>query len=126
VILSAQTEVSELTEAGTEGKSSAMPHKHNPIRAVSAAASAAQAPGAVGTLLGLMPQEHQRAAGNWYAEWRPLRALLECTGSAAYQLRECLERLEVHPDRMRANLTLDGPFSRPDELIDRALAAAAA
>ncbi len=126
VILSAQTEVGELTESGTEGGSSAMPHKHNPIRAVSAAASAAQAPGEVATLLSLMPQEHQRAAGNWYAEWRPLRALLECTGSAAFQLRECLGRLEVHPDRMRANLTLDGPMADAGDLIDRALTAAKA
>jgi 3-carboxy-cis,cis-muconate cycloisomerase len=126
VILSAQTEVGELTESGTEGGSSAMPHKHNPIRAVSAAASAAQAPGEVATLLSLMPQEHQRAAGNWYAEWRPLRALLECTGSAAYQLRQCLDRLEVHPDRMRANLTIDGPAADAGDLIDRALRAAKA
>jgi 3-carboxy-cis,cis-muconate cycloisomerase len=104
VILSAQTEIGELTEGGGEGGSSAMPHKHNPIRAIAAAASAAQAPGLVATLLSVMPQEHQRAAGNWYAEWRPLIALFESTGSAAYQLRRSLERLEVHADRMRDNL----------------------
>jgi 3-carboxy-cis,cis-muconate cycloisomerase len=106
IVLSAQTEVAELAEGGDEGGSSAMPHKHNPIRAIGAAAAAAQAPGLVATLLSVMPQEHQRAAGNWYAEWRPLVALLESTGSAAYQLRRSLAGLRVDPDRMRANLDL--------------------
>ena len=34
----------------------------------------------------------------------PLRELLRSTGSAAAWLRECLEQLEVDPERMRANL----------------------
>jgi 3-carboxy-cis,cis-muconate cycloisomerase len=126
VVLSAQTEVGELIEGGDEGGSSAMPHKHNPIRAISAAASAAQAPGLVATLLSLMPQEHQRAAGNWYAEWRPLRALFESAGSAAFQLRRSLEGLRVDAGRMRANLDRtpgDPPDDRVvDALIERALA----
>ena len=35
---------------------------------------------------------------------RPLRELLRATGSAAAWLRDCLEHLEVDPERMRANL----------------------
>jgi 3-carboxy-cis,cis-muconate cycloisomerase len=131
IILSAQTEVGELSEGDGEGGSSAMPHKHNPIRAIAAAASAAQAPGLVSTLLSVMRHEHQRAAGNWYAEWRPLRALLESTGSAAYQLRRSLDRLEVHADRMRENLDRSPDLAAgktdlgsADVLIDRAIAAA--
>jgi 3-carboxy-cis,cis-muconate cycloisomerase len=106
IVLCAQTEVGELAEGGGEGGSSAMPHKHNPIRAIGAIASAAQAPGLVATLLSVMPQEHQRGAGNWYAEWRPLRALFESTGSAVFQLRRSLEGLRVDSARMRANLDL--------------------
>jgi 3-carboxy-cis,cis-muconate cycloisomerase len=104
--LHAQTEVGEVAEGGDAGGSSTLPHKHNPIRAISAAAAAAQAPGLVATLLAAMPQEHQRAAGGWHAEWRPLRALLESTGSAAFQLRAALDGLQVDVDRMRANLDL--------------------
>jgi 3-carboxy-cis,cis-muconate cycloisomerase len=106
ITLYAQTEVSELSEDGGEGGSSTMPHKHNPVRAISAAAAAAQAPGLVATLLAAMPHEYQRAAGAWHAEWRPLRSLLESTGSAAYQLRQSLDGLQVDADRMRANLDL--------------------
>ncbi|WP_213454132.1 3-carboxy-cis,cis-muconate cycloisomerase [Rhizomonospora bruguierae] len=108
VVLYAQTEVGEVAEAGPGGGSSTLPHKRNPIRAVSAAACAAQAPGLVATLLAAMPQEHQRAAGGWHAEWRPLRALIESTGSAAHWLRASLDALEVDAARMRANLDLTG------------------
>ena len=81
-----------------------MPHKQNPVAAVSALACAAQAPGLVATMLTAMVHEHERAAGSWHAEWRPLRELLVATGSAVAWLRECLENLVVHEDAMRANL----------------------
>jgi 3-carboxy-cis,cis-muconate cycloisomerase len=106
IVLYAQTEVGELREGGDDGGSSTLPHKHNPIRAISAVAGASQAPGLVATLLAAMAQEHQRAAGGWHAEWRPLRALLETTGSAAYHLRASLGSLEIDADRMRSNLDL--------------------
>ena len=53
-----------------------MPHKHNPVAAVSALGCAEQAPGLVATLLAAMVQEHERAAGAWHSEWRPLTELL--------------------------------------------------
>jgi 3-carboxy-cis,cis-muconate cycloisomerase len=108
VVLLAQTEVAEAREAGERGSSSTLPHKHNPVGAVSTVACAAAAPGLVGTLMSVMPAEHERAAGGWQAEWRPLTELLRSVGSAAAWLRDCLERLEVAPDRMRANLDLTG------------------
>jgi 3-carboxy-cis,cis-muconate cycloisomerase len=106
LILFAQTEVGEVAEGGDGGGSSTLPHKHNPIAAISAAAAAAQAPGLVATLLAAMAHEHQRAAGDWHAEWQPLRALLTSTGSAARQLRRALTDLRVDAGRMRANLDL--------------------
>jgi len=103
VTLLAQGEVAEVSE-GAPGGSSAMAHKQNPVAAISALAGAAQAPGLVATLLGAMVHEHERAAGSWHAEWRPLRELLIATGSAASWLRTCLSELAVHPEAMRANL----------------------
>ena len=46
-----------------------MPHKQNPVRAVTAVAGAIRTPGLVATILAAMPQEHERAAGGWQAEW---------------------------------------------------------
>lgn len=100
VTLLAQGEVSEAAPGG----SSALAHKQNPVAAISALAGALQAPGLVATLLATAVQEHQRAAGAWQAEWRPLRELLVAVGSAASWLRTSLTGLRVHADVMRANL----------------------
>jgi len=107
VVLLAQTEVGEVRE-GVPGRggSSTLPHKRNPVAAISAVAAAMLAPGLVATLLGAMAHEHERAAGAWHAEWRPLNELLEAVGSAAAWLRDSLEHLEVDAARMRANLDL--------------------
>jgi 3-carboxy-cis,cis-muconate cycloisomerase len=107
VVLLAQTEVGEVRE-GVPGRggSSTLPHKRNPVAAVSAVAAAMRAPALVATLLQAMAHEHERAAGPWHAEWRPFGDLLGTTGSAAAWLRDCLEHLEVDAARMRANLAL--------------------
>jgi 3-carboxy-cis,cis-muconate cycloisomerase len=103
VVLLAQTELAEVREAAGGG-SSAMPHKRNPIAAVTARAAAAQAPGLVATLLGAQAPELQRGAGPWHAEWQPLTALLRTTGGAASRLRDSLRGLQVDPAAMARNL----------------------
>lgn len=109
VTLLAQTEVAEVRENGpSSGGSSTLPHKKNPIAAISALACAERAPGLVSTLLTAMIQEHERAAGAWHSEWRPFTDLLVAVGSAAAWLRESLEHLEVDGARMRKNLDLTG------------------
>lgn len=108
VVLLAQTEVAEVAE-GAPGGSSTLPHKRNPVAAVSAIACAAQAPGLVATLLtAASGAQHERAAGAWHAEWRPLSELLRSTGSAVAWLRACLSELQVDAARMRANLERSG------------------
>lgn len=106
LVLLAQTEVAEIAEgAPGRGGSSTMPHKNNPVAAISARAAAARAPGLVSTLLAGMPQEHERAAGAWQAEWETLSLLLRTVGSAATWLRDALEHLHVDPVRMQSNLS---------------------
>ncbi|HEY6758028.1 MAG TPA: lyase family protein [Baekduia sp.] len=128
IILMAQGEVAEVRD-GVAGGSSAMAHKANPVAAISVRACAKRVPGLVATMLQVMEGEHERAAGGWQAEWETLRELLRSTGAATAWLRELLERLEVDPARMEANLvaTLDPRTAadRPDTsaLVDRALAA---
>lgn len=119
VVLLAQTELAEVSE-GAPGDSSSMPHKRNPIAAVTARASARRAPGLVATLLAAMDHELQRGAGPWHAEWGTLTELLGTTGGAAARLRTSLTGLEVHPDAMREKLT--GPDTgHAGTLVDRVL-----
>jgi 3-carboxy-cis,cis-muconate cycloisomerase len=128
VTLLAQSEVAEVTEAAPGG-SSAMPHKRNPVAAVVTVAAAAQAPGLAATLYAAQVQEHERAAGAWHAEWRPLRELLVATGSAAHWLRRCLTGLTVDEAALARNLAqLAGTTGSRDTgaaaiLVDIALAA---
>ena len=109
VVLLAQSEVGEVAE-GTPGRggSSTMPHKRNPVAAVSARAAARRAPALVASLLSSMEQEHERAAGAWHAEWLPLSDLLRTVGSAGAWLSDCLEHLSVDTDRMHRNVTDSG------------------
>jgi 3-carboxy-cis,cis-muconate cycloisomerase len=133
VSLLAGSEIGEVREAAPGG-SSAMPHKRNPVASVTALACAAQAPGLVSTLLSAMVHEHQRAAGAWHAEWRPLRELLRAAGSAAQWLSECLAGLAVDEQAMAANLAQlgrtagladpAGHLGAAGELVDLALARA--
>ncbi|MQA96435.1 MAG: 3-carboxy-cis,cis-muconate cycloisomerase [Streptosporangiales bacterium] len=107
ITLLAQTEVGEVSEA-SPGGSSTLPHKRNPVAAVSALGCARRAPALAATLFASAEHEYQRAAGAWHAEWEPLLDLLRVTGSAAAWIRDALSGLRVHPERMRANLDLTG------------------
>jgi 3-carboxy-cis,cis-muconate cycloisomerase len=105
VVLLAQTEVAEVGEGGNErGGSSAMPHKRNPVAAISARACARRAPGLAATLYAAMEQEHERAAGAWHSEWPTLTELLVAVGSAVSWLAESLSGLRVDPARMAATV----------------------
>ena len=109
VVLLAQTEVAEVAEvAEGRGGSSAMPHKANPVAAISARACARRAPGLVATLFAAMEQEHERGAGTWHAEWPTLTDLLGTVGSAASWLTECLSSLRLDTDRMAATVAAAG------------------
>ena len=137
VTLLAQSEIGEVAEAAADGRggSSTLPHKRNPVGAVLVRAATARVPGLVATLLAAMAQEQERATGSWHAEWESQAELLRLAGGAAARTRELLEGLEVHPDRMRANLEATGglllteriagaladPLGRPaaDDLVRR-------
>lgn len=108
IILLAQTEVSEVAEGDAPGKggSSAMPHKRNPVDSINAVASARLAIGLVPVMLSALPQEHERAAGAWQAEWTALPALFEHTASAVERVRAVMANLHVDSARMRANLEI--------------------
>jgi len=103
IILMAQTEVAEVAEP-SNGGSSTLPHKRNPVLAVTAAACARRVHPLAQTLQAAMAQEHERAVGAWHAEWETLSDALALTGGAVAAVREVMEGLEVYPDSMRVNL----------------------
>jgi 3-carboxy-cis,cis-muconate cycloisomerase len=109
VVLLAQSEVAEASEVSARrGGSSAMPHKNNPVAAISARACARRAPGLVATLFAAMEQEHERGAGTWHVEWPTLTELLGTVGSAASWLTECLGDLQLDTGRMASVVTEAG------------------
>jgi 3-carboxy-cis,cis-muconate cycloisomerase len=99
VILLSQAEIGELGET-TPGGSSALAGKRNPARAVLVVSCAHRTPGLVSTLLASMPQELQRAAGRWQAEWPTLVDLLRVVAGAAHHARVMLDDLTVDTERM--------------------------
>jgi 3-carboxy-cis,cis-muconate cycloisomerase len=102
VVLLAQTEVGEVAES-PGGGSSTLPHKRNPAKAVLARACARLVHANAG-VLAEGGHEHERAAGAWQSEWTALTEALAHAGGAAAAIRECLEGLEVSPERMRGNM----------------------
>jgi 3-carboxy-cis,cis-muconate cycloisomerase len=99
VLLLAQHEIGELTE-GRPGGSSAMPDKRNSARSVQILACAHRMPGLVGAVFGGLPQELQRAAGRWQAEWPAMGDLFAVAGAAAGHGRHLLADLRVDAVRM--------------------------
>jgi 3-carboxy-cis,cis-muconate cycloisomerase len=110
IVLLAQTEVGEVTEASTAGKggSSALPHKRNPVDAMQALAAARLATGVVPVALSALAQEHERAVGGWQAEWAAIPDLFRYAAGAIAHTRHAVLGLQVDPQRMRANLDLSG------------------
>ena len=101
-----RAELGELDVAVPEGEggSSAMPQKRNPVAAVLLVAGARRAPGLAATLLGAQLALDDRPAGDWHAEWQPLRELLRLVVEGAALAHDAVGSLTVDAERMRANL----------------------
>ena len=106
IALMAQTEVGEVAEPSPpgRGRSSALPHKRNPVGAMEVNACVRRVHSLVGVLLEAMVQEHERTAEAWQTEWKTLPEAFRLTAGAVDRVREVLDGLEVFPERMRANL----------------------
>jgi 3-carboxy-cis,cis-muconate cycloisomerase len=118
IALLAQTEIAEVSE-GASGGSSALPHKQNPVGSVLIIAIARRTPGLVATLYDASLHEHERAFGSWHAEWEPLRELARLAGAASIRTGRVLRDLQVHPDKMRANLDLTRGLVMSESVVAR-------
>lgn len=106
ISLMGQYEIGELAEPTEPGRggSSAMPHKRNPVACMVALAASVRAPQRVAALLAAMPQEHERALGNWQAELAEWPGLLMSAHGSVRAMAHALPGLQVDTQRMRANL----------------------
>ncbi|WP_037677766.1 lyase family protein [Streptomyces griseus] len=106
----ARTEIAEVTEptGAGRGRSSAMPHKRNPVLSTLMRSAAMQVPALSTALTQCLASEDERSGGAWHAEWLLLRECLRLTGGAAHTAAELAEGLQARAHRMRSNLDLTG------------------
>jgi 3-carboxy-cis,cis-muconate cycloisomerase len=85
-----------------------MPQKVNPVVSEAVFGMSIAARHKLLGLLVAMQGVHERSAGEWQVEWDSLPSLFTLTAGCLRHTTAVLEHLEVHPDRMRANLDADG------------------
>jgi len=100
------TELGEVAEpyARHRGASSTMPQKRNPISCEIILAAAKVVRQHAGLMLDAMVHDFERATGAWHLEWTAVPESFAMTSGALAQAALMLSGLEVHPQRMRANL----------------------
>ncbi|CAN5710628.1 3-carboxy-cis,cis-muconate cycloisomerase [soil metagenome] len=103
-----QTEIAEVFEPSVPGKggSSTMPHKRNPVGCIAILANAQRIPNLVATILSSMVQDHERATGNWHAEWETIIDIVQLTAGIVHQACIVTNGLEVDTAKMRSNIEL--------------------
>lgn len=99
-------EIGELSEAAREGVvgSITMPQKRNPERSEHLTTLARLGRAAVGLALEGLVGEHERDGAAWKAEWAFLPQACTAAAAALALAAELVSGLEVHAERMRANL----------------------
>jgi 3-carboxy-cis,cis-muconate cycloisomerase len=110
VIDLARTEVGEVAEADGvyRGASSTMPQKANPIASELAVGFGLMAQAAAGAMFRAAEAGHERSAGEWQIEWQAVPQACVATAGSLRAAASVADGLRVFPDRMLANLTLDG------------------
>ncbi len=107
-----RTEINEVCEtfvAGTVG-SITMPHKRNPEIAEHLGTLARVIRHNTALILESLVHDHERDGRSWKAEWAVLAETCLAAGKVLGLLRTMTGNLEIHADRMRANLEATGGF----------------
>lgn len=105
-----RSEIAEVREevGWHRGASSTMPQKTNPIASEAVIGMSALAREHVPALLSAMVGNHERAAGEWQIEWDSLPLICTLVAGCLNLAGQILDKLQVFPDRMEANLAADG------------------
>lgn len=109
IALMCQSELDEVAEPAIEGMggSSSMPHKRNPVLCALIKTATLRMHGHLSVISNTTAQPFERALGQWHATWMPLIEGMALVAGAATHLKTLLQELQVHPERMMANLDLN-------------------
>ncbi len=103
LLLMGQTEVGEARE-GSGGSSSSMAHKVNPTASVLVTSAVRQLPTLLASVASVGAAASERPAGDWHAEWQPLRTMLRLAGAAAERSCGIVQEMTFDADAMGRNL----------------------
>ena len=116
IALLSQNEIGEVHD-GSEGGSSAMPHKSNPVRSETLIAIGR----ANANLLSGMHQaalhEHERSGSAWTLEWLTLPQMAILAGAALRHAASIVNALEVNPERMAFNIERVGNLALAEAAV---------
>jgi 3-carboxy-cis,cis-muconate cycloisomerase len=116
-----RTEIGEVGEEGGHhrGASSTMPQKANPIYSEAVIGYGVAASATSTLLIRGMEAGHERSAGEWQVEWLAVPQVAEYTAAAVRLAGGTAGSLRVFPERMRANVELDGGLLMSEALMMR-------
>jgi len=110
IINLSRTELGEVSEDSGEhhyGASSTMPQKVNPIQSEVVVGMSIVASSLAAALCRLMVVPHERAAGEWQAEWQVMPQLCDLAAGSLRSASNIAHHMSVHPDAMAENLKRD-------------------
>jgi 3-carboxy-cis,cis-muconate cycloisomerase len=110
VVELSRPEIGEVREEWSHlrGASSTMPQKANPIGSEAIVGLSILAAHHAGALLSATQGTHERAAGEWQAEWDALPLVCAAAAGAIAGAGRVMAGLSVYPERMRTNLAVEG------------------
>jgi 3-carboxy-cis,cis-muconate cycloisomerase len=85
-----------------------MPQKANPVESEAVIGMGITAGALASALFRVMEAGHERAAGEWQAEWQVIPQLISLAAGSLVTAASIAEGLRVFPDAMRRNLDADG------------------
>jgi len=109
VIDLSRSEIGEVSErtGHLRGASSTMPQKTNPITSEVLVGNAIVMGGLAAALTRIVEAGHERAAGEWQAEWFLLPQIAAFAASSLTAAVDLVDGLQIKEDAMRANLEVD-------------------
>jgi 3-carboxy-cis,cis-muconate cycloisomerase len=106
ILAMSQTEVGEITENATGGKSSTMPHKNNPVLSEAIVALARKNAGLLAIQMQSLIHTHERDGAAWLLEWDTLPQMINHTGTALVHANNILSSIRFNTEAMSRNLNL--------------------